>query len=290
MMQHLESSKCAGGGAHQKIFSGARMWEDMRQQTVFTSGDGDFGNFMATEDTWDGDRCEYVCGICNRGFAKLNSLNQHLGSGAHDGNNYECNNCNRSFGRLAALFQHSQSCNTGTGGYSQARLGEVMMRDFTAQGNLMLTNSAHNVQCNYEAVLYFDGASKGNPGQGGAGFQLLNAYDDSEMDYGAIHIHNIYPCTSNQAEYIGLIRGLESAAQRGIRNLKVRGDSNLVIQQMQGEWAVRSPQLTALFRRAKQEEQQFHQISWEHIYREANEIADHFATNGAYGNGITDRW
>jgi hypothetical protein len=44
-----------------------------------------------------------------------------------------------------------------------------------------------------------------------------------------------FACTNNQAEYEALASGLEVAIGMGIRNVEAYGDSNLVVQQIQGE-------------------------------------------------------
>jgi ribonuclease HI len=65
--------------------------------------------------------------------------------------------------------------------------------------------------------------------------------------------------TNNEAEYATLIAGLEDLARQliseGIREaevrLEVRGDSQLVLSQLAGEWRVRNPRLRVLWERAR---------------------------------------
>ena len=52
--------------------------------------------------------------------------------------------------------------------------------------------------------------------------------------------------THNVAEYRGLIAGLSCAAELGINDLQVRGDSKVVIFQMSGEWKAKAEHLAAL--------------------------------------------
>jgi len=65
--------------------------------------------------------------------------------------------------------------------------------------------------------------------------------------------------TNNEAEYATLIAGLEQLARRleaeqvpasGVR-LEVRGDSQLVLAQLGGEWKVRNARLKILWTRAR---------------------------------------
>ena len=121
-----------------------------------------------------------------------------------------------------------------------------------------------------EYVLKFDGCSKGNPGPAGAGAVIY--HNNSE----------IWACcqfigmekTNNQAEYSGLILGLEQALQDNIKNLSVCGDSQLVIKHMTGEYTVKSSSLFRLYVRAKELASQFVSIDFSHIYRNENIRAD----------------
>ena len=129
----------------------------------------------------------------------------------------------------------------------------------------------------YEATLYFDGATDGsNPSEvGGCGWVIYSSYDDeeeivsgSERLTGADFPWAAYQCTNNQAEYMGLLRGLEAARNEGIRRLKVRGDSQLVIRQMNDEYAVRKNSIKKLFHQCSDEAVEFQKISFEHVYRD----------------------
>ena len=86
-------------------------------------------------------------------------------------------------------------------------------------------------------TLNFDGGSRGNPGLAGIGIVL--AADDSTplVTLGKY----IGSATNNAAEYMALIVGLREAAKLRHRKLIVRGDSELVIKQMRGEYRVKIP-------------------------------------------------
>ncbi|KAI2464899.1 hypothetical protein F4781DRAFT_411154 [Annulohypoxylon bovei var. microspora] len=69
--------------------------------------------YEATALAWNGH--SYECYLCHRKFQQITSLNQHLGSAAHQQNLYHCPNrivCGREFSTLAALMNHleSESC------------------------------------------------------------------------------------------------------------------------------------------------------------------------------------
>lgn len=130
-------------------------------------------------------------------------------------------------------------------------------------------------ECKYEKeqskyVLYFDGCSKGNPGLGGAGAVLYK--DDVEV-WGASQVVGT-KVTNNIAEYSGLIMGLNEVFTRNIKTLVVRGDSQLVIKQMKGEYKVRSSSLIEYYQQAKLLQRYFDHIMFEHVYRDKNKRAD----------------
>jgi ribonuclease HI len=138
-------------------------------------------------------------------------------------------------------------------------------------GEILLSND----ECKYEKeenqyVLYFDGCSKGNPGLGGAGAVL---YKDGEEVWGSSKLVG-EKVTNNVAEYSGLIMGLQEVFIRKIKNILVRGDSQLVIKQMKGEYKVKSEGLVEYYKQSKLLESYFDKIVFEHVYRDKNKRAD----------------
>jgi len=130
-------------------------------------------------------------------------------------------------------------------------------------------------ECKYEKeenqyMLYFDGCSKGNPGLGGAGAVL---YKDGEEVWGSSQLVG-EKVTNNVAEYSGLIMGLNEVFTRNIKKIIVRGDSQLVIKQMKGEYKVKSSSLVEYYQQAKLLESYFDKIVFEHVYRNKNKRAD----------------
>jgi ribonuclease HI len=122
-------------------------------------------------------------------------------------------------------------------------------------------------------TLNFDGGSRGNPGLAGIGIVL--AADDSTplVTLGKY----IGSATNNAAEYMALIVGLREAAKLGARKLIVRGDSELVIKQMRGEYRVKNPALKDLYGQAQALVAGFKSVSFEHNLRHHNSLADRLA-------------
>ncbi|MCU4717885.1 ribonuclease HI family protein [Halapricum hydrolyticum] len=126
------------------------------------------------------------------------------------------------------------------------------------------------------ATLEFDGSSKGNPGRGGYGF-LLKSGEEEITDSGFIGDD----VTNNQAEYTALLRGLKKADNAGVSRVRVRGDSELVIKQMTGEYGVNSDNIVDLYEEACEVVDQFENVDFEHIDRGSNLIADDLAQEAA---------
>eukprot|EP00752_Nemacystus_decipiens_P017933 g16076.t1 len=129
-----------------------------------------------------------------------------------------------------------------------------------------------------EYVMQFDGGSRGNPGPSGAGAVLYRLGEGGtrvEVWSGSVWVGQRR--TNNEAEYSGLIEGLRAAKELGIKRLAVEGDSDLVIQQMLGNYKVSSPKMAPLFKKAKSIAKSFDKLELEHIPRARNGRADTLA-------------
>ncbi|HET9500802.1 MAG TPA: histidine phosphatase family protein, partial [Marmoricola sp.] len=93
-------------------------------------------------------------------------------------------------------------------------------------------------------VVEADGGSRGNPGPAAYGALLRDAGTGEVI---AQHGETIGIATNNVAEYRGLVAGLELAAEHapGAR-IEVRMDSQLVVEQMSGNWKIKHPDLKPL--------------------------------------------
>jgi ribonuclease HI len=123
------------------------------------------------------------------------------------------------------------------------------------------------------AVLYADGAARGNPGPAGAGAALL----DEEGRVVAEAMRYIAHATNNFAEYTALIIGLEEARRHDVQDLEIRMDSKLVVEQMNGKWKIKHPNLRPLALQAGALLASFPKRLIRHIPREQNAIAEALA-------------
>lgn len=90
--------------------------------------------------------------------------------------------------------------------------------------------------------------------------------------------------TSTEAEYAGLILGLELAQAAGALVVELRMDSEVVVNQMAGHYAVNSPRLKRLHWAACDLARQFVKVGYTHIPREQNGVADALASEASSGN------
>jgi hypothetical protein len=88
-------------------------------------------------------------------------------------------------------------------------------------------------------TLFFDGSTRNK--KAGAGVVLIDP-NGEQVKY---MVHLDFEATNNMAEYEALIFGLTVALSLGVRELLVKGDSQLIIRQVRGECCSNNPQLTA---------------------------------------------
>ncbi|MGA9354143.1 MAG: ribonuclease HI family protein [Terriglobales bacterium] len=90
-------------------------------------------------------------------------------------------------------------------------------------------------------VAYVDGSSHGSPGPAGIGVIVKDAAGRQTRIAKWIGWQD-----NNVAEYVALLEALQCAQERKARSLCVYSDSDVVVRQMSGEYACRSPRLYSL--------------------------------------------
>ena len=83
-----------------------------------------------------------------------------------------------------------------------------------------------------------------------------------------------FRATNNMAEYEGLIAGLRAAMGLGIRHLLVKGDSQLVVNQVSKEYQCTDPQMTTYVAEVRKLERHFDGLELRYISRRDNALAD----------------
>ncbi|MBX3394716.1 MAG: ribonuclease HI family protein [Phycisphaerae bacterium] len=124
-------------------------------------------------------------------------------------------------------------------------------------------------------ILHVDGGSRGNPGPGGAGAELRNADGEPVFEAGYFLGH----VTNNQAEYTGLIRGLEAAIRAGADEIEIYADSELLVKQIHGDYRVRNAGLLPLYDKVMALLGNVRKWRIRHVRREQNQAADGLAND-----------
>jgi ribonuclease HI len=117
----------------------------------------------------------------------------------------------------------------------------------------------------FEAIAYFDGACRGNPGPATSGYVI--EHDDKLLDEQGAKLGT---ATNNIAEWKACIAALQGAVRLGVTHLTVRGDSQLVIKQMTGEYRVKDANLIPLYNQALELATHFRACKFVWIPREQN--------------------
>ncbi|XP_026441535.1 uncharacterized protein LOC113340625 [Papaver somniferum] len=119
-------------------------------------------------------------------------------------------------------------------------------------------------------LLFFDGSSTPSTNTGGAGVVLVSPA--GEVFSYSFKLY--FPCTNNSAEYEAFLIGLSLAKQAGATRLEIRSDSKLLVNQMNGIYALK--ELTPASYRAEAQKllNYFVDVTITHIGRNSNKHAD----------------
>lgn len=123
-------------------------------------------------------------------------------------------------------------------------------------------------------TVYVDGGARNNPGPAGGGFVI---FKDSKI---AIKGSEYFgEKTNNQAEYMALRSALKKIYDSFGAQVEVNCfmDSKLAVEQINGNYKVKSDNIKPLFQGVKKIADQFKAFSINHIPREENKIADQLA-------------
>ncbi len=118
--------------------------------------------------------------------------------------------------------------------------------------------------------IYFDGGSRGNPGPAAGA-----AYADFEG--GRERSCFIASATNNEAEYRGLLMGIELAKELKLSHVTFLGDSKLVVMQVSGQWKAKHKTMQQLKLEVLAALSSLPHWSIEWLRRESNSEADRVA-------------
>ena len=126
-------------------------------------------------------------------------------------------------------------------------------------------------------IIYTDGSL--TPDGAGAGVVVLDHIGR------LIHIENqtLAITTNNEAEYAALALGLKIAVRLRAEVVEIRADSEVMVNQMLGHFAVKSHRLKQFHWQVCELARKFPRVRYTHIPREQNALADTLAAEASAG-------
>lgn len=121
--------------------------------------------------------------------------------------------------------------------------------------------------------IFVDGCSRGNPGPAGIGYLI---FDEGGRLLSKKWKH-VGLRTNNEAEYLAAIEALKEALSLGASEIELLSDSELLVKQIRGEYAVRSDRLAPLHEELIRLVRSFEKFIVKHIERDGNREADRLA-------------
>jgi ribonuclease HI len=135
-------------------------------------------------------------------------------------------------------------------------------------------------------LVHSDGGARGNPGPAAIGV-VIEVEKDGESEVIAEIAERIGVATNNVAEYRAVIRGLEEARRLGADSVTFLLDSQLVVEQLNGNYRVKSEDIKPLHARARELMALFPLVTVQHVRREQNAEADRLVNAALDGKAAT---
>ena len=135
----------------------------------------------------------------------------------------------------------------------------------------------NNVKANKNTDIvkvFCDGGSRGNPGPAASGAVILNSSDEVMLSLNKF----IGISTNNQAEYLSVILAIENLDKFNPKTIDFYLDSLLVVQQLNGNYKVKSEELLKHYQFIKEWQKTMNnknvKVSFTHVLRAKNKLAD----------------
>ena len=126
-----------------------------------------------------------------------------------------------------------------------------------------------------KCTIFFDGASKGNPGRSGAGGVIYFPNGKKEDFSWGLGLK-----TNNQTEVLSLLKACQLARKENPSEILVFGDSELLIKSLINKKGLKDPALNKQLARVNRLLKDFPSAQIFHILRESNTEADRLANTG----------
>jgi len=121
-----------------------------------------------------------------------------------------------------------------------------------------------------EYKAFFDGGAKPNPGT----ITIGGYIQDDKGKIITRYSKNLGHGTNNQAEYLSLLYLSSLLVKESIKNVKIYGDSQLTVKQINGEWKVKDPILRDYWNKIRECLKLISKWELSHVPREENQEAD----------------
>ena len=122
-------------------------------------------------------------------------------------------------------------------------------------------------------AIYVDGASRGNPGPSGIGYNVVDV-DGHTIERGGKFIGF---ATSRVAEYYAMRNGVNLAIKLGLKTVRFVSDSLMVVNQLNGIFAIKNQDILPIYQDIEDKLKNFEAVSFTHMPRSSNSVADHEA-------------
>ena len=119
-------------------------------------------------------------------------------------------------------------------------------------------------------TIHVDGASRGNPGPSGIGYCIYDSGGQIIEKNGEF----IGFATSRLAEYYAMRKGIERAIELGYKTARFVSDSLMVVNQLNGIFNIKNHDIMPIYYDIEQKLQNFDAVSFTHVPRSKNVIAD----------------
>lgn len=136
-------------------------------------------------------------------------------------------------------------------------------------GKIITSRLSHRSTASSHMV-YIDGASRGNPGPSGIGYCIRDV-DGKIIERGGEFIGFT---TARSAEYLAMKKGIERTLELGIKSAQFISDSLMIINQLNGIMKPKNADIIPIFNTIEDLLKNFDSVSFTHVPREQNQIAD----------------
>lgn len=154
--------------------------------------------------------------------------------------------------------------------YTVVKLNEASISVLEIEDGKLNPNKVDSREVANSAMVYVDGASRGNPGPAGIGYCIFSE-DGKVLKRGGEFIGF---ATSRVAEYFALKEGIEQALEMGMKSVRFYSDSLMVVNQMNGIFQVKNHDIMTIHQDIENLLSKFEAVAFYHIPRLQNAAAD----------------